>query len=1023
MAERILQDIAEQKKRLEIAQINKNTEEKADTYYNLGIAYFSLEDFHRAIEYLKQYLSIAEELGNRAGSAGCVYGRVGCAYQSLGDFQRAIEYHNQHLRIAKEVGDRACEGKAYHNLSLAYDSLKEFQSSIEYANKSLIIAKEVGDREGQGNAYNNLGFAYCNLNEFQRAIEYINKSLVIAKEVGDRKEQGKAYNNLGVAYRNLNEFQRAIEYTNKSLIIFKEVGDRAGQGKAYINLGVAYRNLNEFQRAIEYSNKCLIIAKEVGNREGQGKAYGNLGVAYQSLNEFQRAIEYTNKYLIIAKEVGDREGQGEAYCILGNIYLFLGEYQRAIEYANESLVIAKEDGNRVLEGSAYGNLGATYHRLNEFKEAMECHKKQLTIAKEVGDRRGKRIACLQIGDIHESLGDVPRAMEYYKQCLNNAEEIGDREVQGGAYCRLGSCYRHLHDLKEATECYKKHLSIAEEIGDRKGEACAHRSLGQSFLLSYSLNEALEHFRCSVKVYDTIRANSISEDQLKISFRTEHQSVYTLLWQVLVMLERNDEALYAAERGRAQALLDALKVTYGLTSLSPRSIESEEEVRNISRKTTVLTVFLALQEKTVNMWVLGKEDNPIFRQEKIEIGREQEDSFWNVLKRGKERNPIFRQKEIEIRREHKDFFTLLLDTVLKNIRAGVGIRCENRSMDQLSDDSTSSTRDDNQTSKPSQKTTDFLQPLYDAVLGPIEDLLDGEELIIVPDGALSKAPWAALSETLRIRTVPSLTSLKVITDSPIEYHSKSGALLVGDPCLKKITDERGNPIYDPLKYARMEVEMIGKILKSQPLTGEDATKEAVLQRIKSVSLVHIAAHGKPGTGEIFLAPDPQWESDKPKEEDCIMKMSDIQTVKLKARLVVLSCCYSGQGEVSSEGVVGMARAFLFAGARSVLATLWAIDDEATMMFMKSFYQQLASGESASVALQRAMKCLRDHQDYSAPKYWAPFVLMGDDVKIELEKESCIEQVRRKWRFVFVCSNNKRLKKKSQNHSCRIQIQGK
>ena len=160
-----------------------------------------------------------------------------------------------------------------------------------------------------------------------------------------------------------------------------------------------------------------------------------------------------------------------------------------------------------------------------------------------------------------------------------------------------------------------------------------------------------------------------------------------------MLQRNDEALYAAERGRAQALLDALKVTYGLTSLSPRSNESEEDVRNISRKTTVLTVFLVLQNKTINMWVLGKGSNSIFRQAEVEIGP-----------------------------EHDDSFTLLLDIVLKNIRAGVGVRCENRSMDKLSDDSTpSSTRDDNQTSEPSQETTDFLQPLYDAVIGPIEDL--------------------------------------------------------------------------------------------------------------------------------------------------------------------------------------------------------------------------------------------------------------------------------------------------------------
>ena len=304
---------------------------------------------------------------------------------------------------------------------------------------------------------------------------------------------------------------------------------------------------------------------------------------------------------------------------------------------------------------------------------------------------------------------------------------------------------------------------------------------------------------------------------------------------------------------------------------------------------------------------------------------------------------------------------------------------------MSDDQTSTTPANDQTLEPSQETTDFLQPLRDVLIGPIEDLLDGDELIVVPDGALSKVPWAALSETLRIRIVSSLTSLKVITDSPIKYHSRRGALLVGDPCLKKITTKSGNPIYEPLKYARMEVNMIGKILNSTPLTGEDATKEAVLQRIGSVALVHIAAHGRKETGEIVLAPDPRCESKTPMEEDYILKMSDIQAVKLRARLVVLSCCHSGQGPVSSEGVVGMARAFLFAGARSVLASLWAIDDEATMMFMESFYRQLGNGESASVALQRAMKCLRDSHDYSAPKYWAPFVLIGDDVRIEFKKK--------------------------------------
>ena len=115
---------------------------------------------------------------------------------------------------------------------------------------------------------------------------------------------------------------------------------------------------------------------------------------------------------------------------------------------------------------------------------------------------------------------------------------------------------------------------------------------------------------------------------------------------------------------------------------------------------------------------------------------------------------------------------------------------------------------------------------------------------------------------------------------------------------------------------------------------------------------------------------------------MLKIADVQAVQLRARLVVLSCCHSGQGEIKAEGVVGIARAFLGAGARSVLVSLWAIDDEATMMFMKVFYRHLSKRKSASVSLHRAMKFLRESEKFSAMKYWAPFVLIGDDVTLDL-----------------------------------------
>ena len=314
----------------------------------------------------------------------------------------------------------------------------------------------------------------------------------------------------------------------------------------------------------------------------------------------------------------------------------------------------------------------------------------------------------------------------------------------------------------------------------------------------------------------------------------------------------------------------------------------------------------------------------------------------------------------------------------------------RSLDKLREESPTSHATD-QTAQSTPATTSSLRLLYRSIFEPISSLLKGDEIVIVPDGPLHLTPFAAfldessryLSESFRIRIVPSLTSLKLFEDCAESYHSKTGVLLVGDPCLEKVTNIFGEPILPQLPHAINEVKMISEILNTTPLTGRAATKEEVLKRITSVALVHIAAHGNSEHGEIALAPKStqKYISRAEYMKHHMLKIADVQAVQLRARLVVLSCCHSGQGEIKAEGVMGIARAFLGAGARSVLVSLWAIDDNATFEFMKFFYQSIRHGNSASVSLNRAMRSLRESEKFSDLKHWAPFVLIGDDVTLD------------------------------------------
>ena len=159
----------------------------------------------------------------------------------------------------------------------------------------------------------------------------------------------------------------------------------------------------------------------------------------------------------------------------------------------------------------------------------------------------------------------------------------------------------------------------------------------------------------------------------------------------------------------------------------------------------------------------------------------------------------------------------------------------------------------------QSSDNPFRPFYDAVIGPIVDLLGSQydELVIVSDGVLCFTPWAAIVESIRIPTVPSLTSYQLISSVPKGHHKKLGALLVGNPCLKELK----KPPPD-LPCAQEEVEVIASILKTRPLTGREATKAEVVKRMSSVGLIHIASHGNKCTGEIVLSPNLGWTSKFP-----------------------------------------------------------------------------------------------------------------------------------------------------------------
>ena len=656
--------------------------------------------------------------------------------------------------------------------------------------------------------------------------------------------------------------------------------------------------------------------------------YENLGRLFAILSEHDKAQEYLEKALRIRKELCNRNGEASCYAHLGALFLSLRKYPKADKYLEHSLAITKEIGDKHGEADVYGHFGIISHHLHDYEKAQEYHKKVLAIYEEIGDRNGEAVEYANLGECFQSLGRSNVAEKYINRALLISKNIEHNLNEYG-------CLRHLTVLK---------------------------------LSQFNLKEAMSYlFQCIGK-FDTLRGFLKDNDHFKSSLLEEHGNFpYKLLSNLLSSTGKPRDALYVEELRRARGLADFMAAKYSVEELISGNPQSWHGIHNIITKETDCTCLcISIEKEHARYWILKASGAIHFSRKKVSLEQRVVTKLVPNL---------------------DEFFT-------ESFRS-LGIlpqrNCEDRSLDDTesmpphyADDNHGLLRDYD----PKDSKTN-LRSCYEIIIAPVASLLKEPEILIVPESCMYQVPFAAISDeggkylvdTFRIRVVPSLTTLKLIQDSSPDYHSQRGALIVGDPEVGEVLLKGKRRIITSLPCARKEVEMIGRLLGVTPLTGDRATKEAVLDAINSVSLIHFAAHGDAERGEIALSPNCPTDF-IPQDENFLLTMADISQVRLRAKLVVLSCCHSARGKIKAEGIIGIARAFLGSGARSVLAARWAIEDTATEEFMRCFYQNLFRGKSASESLHEARKWLRKN-GFENVSQWAPYMLIGDNVTFDFE----------------------------------------
>ena len=305
----------------------------------------------------------------------------------------------------------------------------------------------------------------------------------------------------------------------------------------------------------------------------------------------------------------------------------------------------------------------------------------------------------------------------------------------------------------------------------------------------------------------------------------------------------------------------------------------------------------------------------------------------------------------------------------------------------------------------------LRQFHRLLIEPVQDLLptqEGARLLIVPQGALFVVPFPALEDgagrplvaRYSISVTPSVQTLALTSLRRQAVREQGAAVIVGNPVMPTYIPAPGRPPLDigPLPGAEAEAKAIAALLNVAPLTGAAATKSAVMGQARSARFVHLATHGilddVTGEGQRSVNPHlremtasqmgeregggqktPGMLALAPGDGDSGMLAADeIAQATIGAELVVMSACDSGRGAINDDGVIGLSRAWMAAGAPSVVVSLWSIPDEPTRDLMVEFYRRLAGGTGKAEALRDAMLATRAH--YPSPVNWAAFVLLGE-----------------------------------------------
>lgn len=855
--------------------------------------------------------------------------------------------------------------------------------------KALALWEGVGERRRQAEMLFQVAETLKALGQLERAAEVYAQAAGLWGELGDREMgdlrlRAEALNDAGVLHEQLAQWREAQARYEEALKVAVKEKNLDQQAAVLYNQGRLSRKRGDPRQAIELLQRSIDLAQTIGNKERKAAALNSLGSAFMDLSDRQQALSSYEEALDICREINSKE-TGSVLNNLGDAYASLGEWEKALELGEQSFQLHHNLGDQTKEATALNNIAVVYLRLGKTDKTLELLGRALALAQDIKDRGLEASFLTNLGFVHLVREEADKAREASSRAL---DLVGDRgDVEADARHALGSAERLLGNHEAARAQLTAALELSRERGNRSREAEVILTLARLEKDRGDLARALSLNQQSVGIVESLRTGVVGQD-LRASFLASKQAHYELNIDILMALDAAEpgkghaaEAFRVSEQARARSLLEVLQEE-----------GTDIRLRESSPRYAALTQPRPLQVEEIQTQVV---DGGALLLE-YALGTERS-YLWAVTPGSVESFTLPARDRIEeVARRYYELLT-----------------ARNRPSEPGESLAQTWKRQD-------AEAVQVAAELSGLIVEPVRHLLKGQPLLIVADGALQYIPFAALplpgTTTPLIRNhevvnLPSASALAVLRSEARDRPAASRTLAVlADPVFQKEDprlaqalglakdvvakdathrggaereDETDLASFWRLRHSRKEADEIAGLLPPdqifKALDFDASLATATSGRLADYRNVHFATHGvvnskQPEQSSLVLSLFNQ----RGERVNGFLRLNDIYNLELRADLVVLSACQTALGkEIRGEGLIGLTRGFMYAGAPRVLATLWSVDDLATAKFMKHFYRAMLNKKlSPAAALRQAQIAMMEKSKQIPPYYWAGFSLQGE-----------------------------------------------